>query len=458
MDINKLKEKKANLLSLMDGIVNGAEDVLSEQEQTEFDELKAQFDATTKSIEKAEQLEKARQDADNQAKRPAPARERIVPLEQVEAPAPTSAIKLPAEARRSYSLKAFKTNEEAYSFGQFIRSANGDWEAARWCADHGINVSKFATAHNSTTDAQGGYLVPVQYGDTIARLLYSYGVARRECNVIQMGSDTYNRPKRVSGLTAYPVTESAAGTESNKTWGQIQLVAKDWVVLSRMTRQLSADALISVADDLMNEIAYQFAYAEDNCLFNGMGTTHYADINGLAERLFSEYGATEGKGQVVTASTSIADLRKVISKLPSYARKGAKWYVSPAIFDSVFLTKAEALSGNTMPIIVDGAPRQFYMGYEVVLVDVMPSDFTDLTNPSDEQAYIAYFANLKQAVDFGDRQQTMIDFSDSAVIGGESVFERGQIAVRGIERFAMNVHSYGQNSEPTPIVGLLASA
>ncbi len=55
---------------------------------------------------------------------------------------------------------------------------------------------------------------------------------------------------------------------------------------------------------------------------------------------------------------------------------------------------------------------------------------------------------------FGDRQQESIMFSEHATVGGESVFERNDIAIRGTERFDINVHDAGTGSAAGPIVGL----
>jgi hypothetical protein len=55
---------------------------------------------------------------------------------------------------------------------------------------------------------------------------------------------------------------------------------------------------------------------------------------------------------------------------------------------------------------------------------------------------------------FGDRQRDEIAFSDQATIGGESMFERNQIGVRGTERFDVVVHDFGSASAAGPIVGL----
>jgi hypothetical protein len=51
---------------------------------------------------------------------------------------------------------------------------------------------------------------------------------------------------------------------------------------------------------------------------------------------------------------------------------------------------------------------------------------------------------------FGDRQQDQIAFSDQASVGGQSVFERNETAVRGIERFDINVHDVGDGTTPGP--------
>jgi hypothetical protein len=62
------------------------------------------------------------------------------------------------------------------------------------------------------------------------------------------------------------------------------------------------------------------------------------------------------------------------------------------------------------------------------------------------------------AASFGDRQQDSIAFSDSATIGGESVFERNQIAIRGTERFDINVHDVGTATAAGPVVGLISAS
>jgi HK97 family phage major capsid protein len=65
---------------------------------------------------------------------------------------------------------------------------------------------------------------------------------------------------------------------------------------------------------------------------------------------------------------------------------------------------------------------------------------------------IALFGDLTLAASFGDRRQTEIQISDSAL----NAFEQDELAIRGTERFDINVHDAGDSSTTGPIVGLLA--
>ena len=66
------------------------------------------------------------------------------------------------------------------------------------------------------------------------------------------------------------------------------------------------------------------------------------------------------------------------------------------------------------------------------------------------------FGDLTKAASFGDRRQMSLAMSNSAYIGSTSMFETDQMAVRGIERFDINVHDVGSATVAGPIVGLIA--
>jgi HK97 family phage major capsid protein len=63
----------------------------------------------------------------------------------------------------------------------------------------------------------------------------------------------------------------------------------------------------------------------------------------------------------------------------------------------------------------------------------------------------ALFGDLSLAASFGDRRQTEVQISDSAL----NAFEQDELAIRGTERFDINVHDVGDSSAAGPVVGLL---
>jgi HK97 family phage major capsid protein len=71
---------------------------------------------------------------------------------------------------------------------------------------------------------------------------------------------------------------------------------------------------------------------------------------------------------------------------------------------------------------------------------------------------LALFGDFGLAADFGDRAGIAIATSQSASVGGESVFERDETAVKATERFDENVHDLGDSTNAGPVVGLISAA
>lgn len=318
------------------------------------------------------------------------------------------------------------------------------------------------TAHGETdATTNGQVLVPEEFDRDLIDLRETYGVVRRLFGRRSMSSDTLHTPKRSSGLTAYFVNESAAGTESNMTWQDIQLVAKDLMILSRMSNQLSMDAVISIGDTLAGEIAYAFALKEDNCGFNGDGTSTYGGMRGVRTLLDSVDGAGTNSAGLKIQGTSntwsaqvMGDFQAVIGKLPQYAdTPNTVWVCHKAYYAEVMLRLLVASGGTQMneAQMGDRRPRPMFLGYPVEFSQVFPS-VTATTGVT------CVLGDFSQGAVFGDRQQTSIAFSEHGTVGGESVWERNQIAIRGTERFDINVHGCGDASVPGPIVGLATAS
>jgi HK97 family phage major capsid protein len=370
---------------------------------------------------------------------------------------------LPTNIRR-VPLKNFAANHDtpaevrAYRFGMWAMAMISETgsipyrnsAAVAYCRDNGL----FAAAHGEGgSDTTGAHvLVPDEFGTDLILLRERYGAARQVLNVVNMNSDTKTEPRQLSGLTAYFTAENAAITESTMSFDNVTLVAKKLAVITRMSNELSSDNVLGLADRLIGEIAYAFAYKEDDCAFNGTGTSTYGGITGIRTRLDeltagTAPGLTLGSGNQWSELT-LSDFNKVVGSLPSYADvPGAAWICHKVFEQTVMQKLAYAAGGVLASEIVNGIRRSTFLGYPVITSAVFPKTEANSQIP-------VIFGGYSLGAMFGSRGQESIAFSTEATVGGQSMWERDQIGVRGTERFDVVVHDYGSNSEAGPIVGL----
>lgn len=369
-----------------------------------------------------------------------------------------------AQLARSVSrvnLEAFKgegAHERAYRSGMHLAAVLlKDERAITYCRENGIALTRTQTEGDNT---KGGYTVLPEFEQTIFDLRLQYGVARRVCDVVPMGSDTKIVTRRTGGLTAYAVGPHTRGTYSDITDDQFELVARKWMVLNKREDELTEDSFISWADRLASESAYAFSYAEDNCLFNADGTSTYHGIVGITQKILG-LSATRANiaGAVVASGNAwseivIGDLLSLVGKLPSFARVSGnvRWYCTSEFWATVLQRLALAAGGVTHAEM-EGELRPVFLGKPVELVEAMQHVEANDTIP-------LLYGNLAQAATFGDRRGITVKTTDS----NDTDFESDLEATKATERFDINVHDVGNQSATAadrragPVVALLTAA
>lgn len=344
--------------------------------------------------------------------------------------------------------------EKAYRFGMYglamiSMQVGGQFRnklAENWMESH-------LAVHQSNNATGAHILIPEEFGGDLIDLRERYGVARRLLKMEPMTSDTKVIPRRASGLTATFVAESTAGTESNKTWNDVRLTAKDLMVISRWSGQVDMDSVINFGDDLANEISYAFALKEDQCAFIGTGVSTYGGISGVVTQMGSAGTQTQASSNTWSAIT-LADFNNCVGLLPQYADTPSACWVTHKTFYHGVMQKLELAAGGVTAMEIasgDRRPRPMFLGYPVEFAQVMPSATAVAT-------ISALLGDFALAGLFGDRQQESIMFSKEANVGGESLFERNQLAIRGIQRFDINIHDAGTSSAAGPVVALKTGA
>jgi HK97 family phage major capsid protein len=454
--LKKLYADRKALVEQMETL--SANEDMSDEDYTKFDELKADIADIDRKIGVQETILKAKEY--EPAKIPNP----VKPEAANPAFDEPKLITIPAQCKRwtpskfkSYQGDAFKSQDKemlVYKAGMFLRAviAKSPY-AVQWCDDHGMGMS---AALNENTNVSGGYLVFDQLDRAIIDLRNDYGLFRQAARLTPMMSDVLIRPRKTGRVSATFVGEGEQITESETTWDQVKLIAKKLAVITAITNELNSDAIISITDDLIDDISLAFATKEDESGFKGDGTSTYGGITGCKTRLTDINGVDDGGGLVLGAGNLFSELtlanhQDVISILPLYAKRGAEWYCSNTYYESV-MNKLAMAAGGTQPFqIIDGQRREMFLGYPVNLTESMP------TSDANSQVCVI-FGNMPQAAMFGDRAGTTIAFSTDATVGSNKTFEQDMMAVRGIERFDINVHDVGTATVAGPIVGLITAA
>ncbi len=443
-----LRAKRAKAADDFEALVvkMNAEDYVEDKaDQTGYDTLKAEIDGYDVKIKRAEDA--ARLKASTATIVTGQGTSKVYPI-----------------AKRRYGkLRAFKgpvdsdgfdAEERAYRSGMFILAAllkgHPAHETARaWCLENGMAPNLKAQAEGVNT--AGGFLVPTQFETAIIDLREEYGMFRQECRMVPMGSDSMTIPRRSGGVTAYWVGENSQITASQKGWGQVSLVAKKLGALTLMSTELAEDAVISIADDLAQEMAYAFAQAEDDAGWNGTGASTYGGITGVKVKLGGVIGSGQFAGAVDAASghdtfaeIDASDLATLMSKLPKYAEKSAKWYASMPAWNLVFQRLMAAAGGVTIQELSGGKPKRSYLGYDVVIDQTLPTSTGDLSDLP-----MLYFGDLSLAARMGERRGVRVKTSD------DRYFEYDQIGVQATERVDIVVHDVGDATTAGPIVALI---
>jgi len=439
--LQKLLDRKAALIKEGQDLLSKADAEnreLSIEEKSAFDKTEADLVSLGSDIAREEKLAAWERDAakvvENRGSAPASQGEELA----------KKPIKIEGISRKS---QFFKSNEDAYLSGRFIRAAIENREAdVLWCREHGVASLAASTTHSSSVNAQGGLLIPTEFATTLINLKETYGVFSAAAKRWPMSSDVLQIPRRSGGVTAYYVGENTDITASRAAFNFVQLTARKLSAMCVYPQELADDAAIALADHLVSEMAYAFAKAEDDAGFIGDGTSTYGGIQGIISAI--------GTGSTYTAASThdsfedltMADFAGTVALLPEYAKPRAKWYVSSAGYGASMLNLAMAAGGNTTEQIAGGFQKMF-MGYPVVIAQSLNS-----TLGTDASAKKLIFGDLSLSSAYGDRQMFSVKADSSRY------FEADQVAVKASQRFDIVNHDVGSSSAAGPVVVLKTAA
>lgn len=259
---------------------------------------------------------------------------------------------IPAQAK-AFNSKFFASNEDAYVSGQALLAQAGNRKA-----------KDFMAAQSIGTDSEGGYTVPTPLAASLINLLEEVGVARKVCKRIVMSASTWTVPKLLTHASVSYPAEAGAISDSDVSFGQVQLVATKVASLVKMSTEVNEDSIISMMDTVVQSMAYSIATAEDQNLFlgvaGGINTAGIAGDASVADTAVANAGAlalTDLTACTVSLGNPVVGARN-------------EWYMNPVLFHGQIRDLLNAAGGNTMSDWAGGA-RPSLLGYPVNFVNVM---------------------------------------------------------------------------------------
>ena len=341
--------------------------------------------------------------------------------------------------------RCFANKQDAFSFGQFVRaSLLGNHGAMQYCKDKGLIKNAMGTGDNT----KGGFLVPETLADTLVALREKFGVVRQNAQNLTMSDAVQLIPKMSTEVQAYfvgegdPINSRNGIPTSDMGLTQIKLEAKKVATLTVLSNEIGEDSIVDIADMLGESIAYQFARLEDDCAFNGDGTSTYGAIVGIGNALAAGSKVTATSRTTFSALT-MADFEACIGKAKLWNGTSPKWYISQQGWANSMQRLADAYSGNTLMNLADGM-RKVFLGFEVVISQVLNSTLT--TNTGN---VACYFGDLSKSTILGTRRGLTLDTDKSIYYNYDA------LAVRATQRWDFFCHDRGDATNAGGIVAII---
>ena len=306
--------------------------------------------------------------------------------------------KSPMDSQKGYGFHDATT---AKNFVDFVRGV------------YAGNVKDLVSTINITTDAEGGYTVPVEFRYVLLRLIEKFGIARNLCTVLPMKHTEMTFPRLTAGLQVYWIGEGQTIPKTQPTFGELRLVAKKMACMVPFTGEMIDDSIIEVANLVATLFAEAIAKEEDRVIL--VGKLADAPWDGvLHDPLVTNVSMAAGKTSFANVDADI--LADVISSMTNVQIEGARFYFHRTIFN--VLRKLKTTTGEYIYSAPQGNDPATIWGYNFTLTDTMPS----IADSGVNKPFII-FGNLKH-VYLGDKRQMTIATSQHVGFAEDKIFMR----------------------------------
>ena len=247
-------------------------------------------------------------------------------------------------------------------------------------ADAGLRELEVSARLTTSSDPDGGYVVPEEVDRNITRVLGTVSAMRQLASVVQIGTSTYKRLVNQGGATSGWVGEQESRPEtSTPTLREVSPSMGELYANPAATQQMLDDSWFNAEQWLADEVALEFAEQEGEAFITGSGVNKPRGILSYATVANASY-AWGSLGYIATGvAAALSDsthngvdaLFDLYYALRSGYRGNASWLMSDAVMGAV--RKFKDGDGNYIWAPPSSAAElSTVMGKPVVTDDNMP--------------------------------------------------------------------------------------
>lgn len=213
-------------------------------------------------------------------------------------------------------------------------------------------------------DTRGGYLAPAEFTTEIIKNLVEISPVRQAARVGSTAASSVILPKRTGTPTASWVGETETRSETQSTYGQVEIPVHEMAAYCDVSVQLLEDAAINVEAEVASDLAEEFGRLEASALLLGNGFKKPVGIMAAA-------GVTEVNSGGAS-SLSADSLINMMYDLPAFYRNQGAWMMNGTTLAAIRKLKESGTGAYVwQPSLAAGQPETI-LGRPVVEAVDMP--------------------------------------------------------------------------------------
>ncbi len=249
-------------------------------------------------------------------------------------------------------------------------------------------------------DTQGGYLAQEDFVAQVDKNIVQFSPVRQAARVGQTGSGAVIIPRRLGRPTANWIGETETRTETESTYGQVEVPVDEMSCFVDVSNKLIEDAAVDIGAEIAFDVSEEFGrlegqsfvsgngvkkplgiMADPNVLYTPAGHATLIQADGLIDLFYSLAPFYRQRGTFMCNGTTLAAIRKLKDSQGRYLWEPGLAVGSPETIlgrPVVEAVDVDSIAANAYPVAFGDFSSAFRI-YDRVGLSLMRDPFTQAT-------------------------------------------------------------------------------